>query len=212
MSIVDFASLSQAVTDNLARSDLAPFVPDFITMAENWLNFGADGIDPLRCREMETVVPLTPDPVTGISPLPADYLQYIRASVINTQRATLSYLTPDQAERWYPDGTGGIAEFFSIIGTGLYTYPITTSQQLSLVYYAALPPLTAGNPTNWLLTKSPSLYLRAALSQAAEFIKDDAEMTKQGGLAAALLAGLNRSDMLAKYARAGITFRNGAPS
>ncbi|TGP26090.1 hypothetical protein EN828_10450 [Mesorhizobium sp. M2D.F.Ca.ET.185.01.1.1] len=214
-AITDFASLQQAVTDNLARSDLASFAPDFIAMAENWLNYGADAIgpipavDPLRVKEMEATTTLTP--TAGVAPLPSDYLQYIRVTDVTTQRATLKYLTPDQGQVWYPDGTGGQAEFFSIIGTNLKTWPIT-SDPVELVYYQAIPALSGSNTTNWLITKAPNLYLRAALVWAAEFIKNKDEMATQGALAASLLGGLNRSNMMGKYARAGITFRGGAPS
>lgn len=327
-AIVDFASLQQAVTDNLARSDLAPYVPDFITMAENWLNFGAESVgpipalDPLRCREMEASTTLTlaanitvtapangtlsqsvagslagttyfvtstwvttageslasaetsfavsannvlnvaapsnapanatgwnvyvslvagaetkqnggtpialgatwVEPTSGLVagvaspvasvPLPTDYLEYIRVTDNASWKGTLKYLTPDQAQRWYPNQStqaSGFAEFFSIIGSSLYIYP-ATGNSIGLIYYQKIPALSASNTTNWLLAKLPNLYLRATLAWAAEFVKDKDEMATQGGLAASLAGSLNRSDMLGKYARAGITFRGGAPS
>lgn len=328
-AIVDFASLQQAVTDNLARSDLAPYVPDFIAMAETWLNFGGDGIgaipsiDPLRCREMEASTTLllsanvtvtapangtlsqsaggslsgttyfvtstwvttageslasaetsfavsannvlnvgppsstapanatgwnvyvsvvsgaetlqngnTPialgatwvEPTSGLvagvsspvasAPIPSDYLEYIRVTDNASWRGTLKYLTPDQAQRWYPNQStqaGGFAEFFSIVGSNLYIYP-STGNSIGLLYYQKIPALSSTNTTNWLLAKSPNLYLRATLAWAAEFIKDKDEMATQGALAASLAGAMNRSDILGKYARAGITFRGGAPS
>lgn len=207
MSISTYTELQTAVSDNLARTDLGPFIPDFITMAENWLNYGSDNVSPLRCREMETIASLVP--VSGVCALPSDYLQYTRVSENTTYKRTLNYVTLDQAERDYPDGAAGLAEKFTIIGTNLYTYPLAANN-INLVYYQTLPPL-ASNATNWLLTKAPGVYLRATLMQAADYTKDDAELAKQSQFAAALVAGMNRSDMLGKYARAGVYMRTATP-
>lgn len=203
MALANYADLQQAVADNLARADLSTYIPDFVTMAENWLNYGSDDVPPLRCREMETVATLTP--TNGVCTLPADYLQYQRVVEDLSSRRVLSYMTPDAAEVYYPERAAGMAEHFTIIGTDLYTFPLAQSD-VELTYYAALPPL-ASNSTNWLLTKAPGLYLRAALVQAAEFIKDTDETVKQASLAKALIAGMNRSDVAGKFARAGLVMR-----
>ena len=76
-----------------------------------------------------------------------------------------------------------------------------------LTYYAAVPGLTALLPTNWLMTKHPGIYLRAALMQAAEYIKNDGEFQKQALLLRSLISGMNRSDQMANQAKAGLSFR-----
>jgi len=207
MTIATYTDLQQAVSNYLARTDLGPFIPDFITMAENFLNYGSESVSPLRTREMEALVSLVP--VNGVVSLPADFLEPIRVSENASYKRTLDYITSDEAERRYPDGAAGCGEVFSIIGTSLYTYPLV-SNNVNLVYYQAIPPL-ASNATNWLLTKSPGVYLRAALMQAADYIKDDGELTKQAQLAGALIAGLNHSDMMGKYRRAGLQMRGQTP-
>ena len=208
MAITTQPELLQAAADAMARSDLTAFMPDFVTMAENWLNYGSENVAPLRCREMEAVTSLVP--ASGVVTLPSDYLEYRRVSENTSYKRTLNYVTPDEAERLYPDGAAGLGEHFTIVGTSLYTYPLV-SNNVNLVYYQAIPALTALAPTNWLLTKAPGIYLRATLVQAYAFIKDSAEMTTQAALASALIAGLNRSDMLGKYSRAGLTMRNPTP-
>lgn len=208
MAISTYAELQQAVSDNLARTDLGPFIPDFITMAENRLNYGSESVSPLRCREMETIVSLVP--TSGVCALPSDYLGYTRVSENTSYKRTLNYVTLDQAERSYPDGASGLAEKFTIIGTNLYTYPLAQNN-INLVYYQAIPALSDTNTTNWLLTKAPGVYLRATLMQAADYTKDDGELTKQAQLAASLVAGLNRSDLMGKYHRAGVWLRTATP-
>ncbi|AZO45885.1 hypothetical protein EJ076_34785 [Mesorhizobium sp. M7D.F.Ca.US.005.01.1.1] len=207
MAITTYAELQTAISDYLARTDLGPFIPDFISMAENWLNYGSESVSPLRTREMEAVVSLVP--VNGVVSLPADYLEALRVSENTSYKRTLNYITSDEAERLYPDGAAGLGTAYSIIGTSLYTFPLV-SNNVNLVYYQAIPPL-ASNTTNWLLDKSPSVYLRASLMQAADYTKDDGELTKQAQLAGALIAGLNRSDMMGKYRRAGVSMRGPTP-
>lgn len=207
MAIATYTDLQQAISDHLARSDLAAFHPDFITLAENWINYGSESVPALRVKEMEATTSLVP--ASGVCALPSDYLQYQRVSENTSYKRTLAYVTPDEAERLYPDGAAGLGERFTIIGTSLYTFPLV-SNNVNLIYYQALPPL-ASNTSNWLLLKSPGIYLRAALAQAAAFIKDNDELTKQAALAKALIAGLNESDMLGKFAHAGLTMRGPTP-
>lgn len=207
MPITTYTQLQQAIADNLARSDLTSFLPDFVTMAENWLNYGSDNSEALRCREMEAVTSLPP--TAGVCTLPSDYIEYRRVTEVAGVRRPLSFITPDMAEINYPSRSSGLGEKFTIIGSSLYTFPLV-SNNVELVYYQALPPL-ASNTSNWLLAKSPSTYLRAALVQAAEFLKNDQEAAKQAQMAISLVAGLNRSDQMGKYARAGVTPRGITP-
>ena len=205
--ITDYSSLQTAIADNLARSDIASFAPDFVQMAEDWLNYGSDASEALRCREMEEIVSLVP--ASGVCTLPTDYVQYQRVVEEAGTRRNLTYITPDIADVLYPSRAAGLADHFTISGSSLFTFPLAQND-IELTYFQSLPPL-ASNTTNWLLAKSPSTYLRAALFQAAEFIKDDAEASKQGQMAKSLVSGLNKSDMLGKFARAGLTARGVTP-
>lgn len=206
--ITDYASLQVAIAENLARSDLTSFAPDFIQMAENWLNYGSDNSEALRCREMEAVTSLTP--TAGVCTLPADYIEYRRVTEIAGVRRPLTFITPDMADVLYQARSSGLGEKFTIVGSSLYTFPLV-SNDVELTYYQALPALSDSTTSNWLLVKSPSTYLRAALVQAAEFVKDDAEAAKQAQMARSLISGLNKSDQMGKYARAGITPRGITP-
>lgn len=208
MTIATYSDLQTAVSDHLARTDLTAYIPDFITMAENWLNYGSENVAPLRTKEMEAVTSLVP--TSGVCTLPTDFLEWRRVSENTSYKRTLDYITLDEAERDYPDGAAGLGERFTIIGTSLYTYPLV-SNNVNLVYYQAIPALSVSSTTNWLLTKSPGVYLRATLVQAATFIHDDGELTKQAQLASALIAGLNRSDMLGRFSRARLSIRGVTP-
>ncbi len=210
MAITTFAELSTAIADNMARSDLTAYIPDFITLGENWLNYGSENVDPLRCRDMEAVTSPNLTPTAGVCTLPTDYLGYIRVTEITGVRRPLNFITPDMAEISYPSRSAGLGEKFTIIGNSLYTFPLA-SNLIELVYYQRIPALTASATTNWLLTKSPNLYLRAALVQAYEFVKDSEQTAVQASLASALIKGMNRQSMVAQYARASLQSRGFTP-
>lgn len=207
MAIGTYALLQNAIADNLAREDLSEFIPDFILLAENWLNYGSEDTPPLRVREMETTATLTP--TDGDCTVPDDFLQTISAR--EDGNGILNYVTQQALDAMYPTRFGGIGYHYTIVGDTLKTAPLVSNDVL-LTYYQALPALSDEvNTTNWLLTKAPGIYLRASLAQAAEFIKNDAEAAKQASMAKALIAGLNRSDMVGRFARAGLTIQGCTP-
>lgn len=208
MAITDYTSLVTAIGDNIARSDLTSYIPDFIMQAEQVFNHGSESIDPLRVRDMETIASLTPS--SNVYTLPADYLQYRRVTEESSPRRPLEYIEPTAVDQQYPLRDSGFSNHFTIIGSSLYTYPLSTND-VELVYYASIPALTSVATTNWLITKAPSIYLRMSLMFAYDFIKDDAEVAKQAQMAKALIDGMNRSGMLANYARAGLTLRGVVP-
>lgn len=192
------------------RSDLLATAPDFIALGEAVINHGAEAggalpaIPALRCRDMEAVLDLTP--ASGVCALPPDFLQWRRVVEKAGARRELDYIAPAAAEQMYPGRPGGRARHFTIVGGSLSTFPLAANP-IELTYYAAVPALTAPAPTNWLMTKHPGIYLRAALMQAAEYIKNDGELGKQAALLGSLISGMNRSDQLANQAKSGLSFR-----
>ncbi len=90
-----------------------------------------------------------------------------------------------------------------IVGDALTALPISAND-IELTYYAKVPALTSIANTNWLLTKHPAIYLRAALFVAAEWAKDQTEMLKQGSFLAGLVNAFNAQNDLAKFGNAGI--------
>jgi hypothetical protein len=208
MAITDYSSLVTAIGDDLARSDLTSYIPDFIMQAEQVFNHGSESIDPLRVRDMETIDSLSP--TSNVYTLPDDYLQYRRVTEESPPRRPLDYIDPMGVDQLYPLRASGYSNHFTIIGNSLYTYPLSTND-VELVYYATIPALTSLATTNWLITKAPSLYLRMSLMFAASFLKLDAEVAKNAQMAKALIDGMNRSGMMANYARAGLTLRGITP-
>jgi len=204
MAITDFASLKTALTDHMARSDLATVADELVSFATDYFNYGGDPLTdpPLRCRDMEEVASLTP--ASGVCALPADYLQYRRVVEEMATRKPLSYIAPSSAEIMYPSRYAGTARHFTIIGGDLYVFPLATND-IELTYYQKIPHLSDANTTNWLLTKHPQIYLRACMVMACVYIKDMQQAEANRALLRPLVSGLSGSDMMSQYANAGLT-------
>lgn len=212
MALTNYTELVQAIQNYMFdRSDLLDFAPEFIAQAEQVFNYGTEDIDPLRVRDMEEVTSLSP--TSNVYTLPDDYLQYRNVTEESSPRRPLDYIDPKGVDQVYPLRISGFSNHFTIIGDSLYTYPLSTND-VELSYYRTIPALTDSNTTNWLMTKAPGVYLRTCLMFAADFMKGpgaDTEVTKQAQMAKALIGGLNRSNMMANYARAGLTLRGNTP-
>lgn len=197
MSIASYSDLKSAITNwFLGRSDLASNVGDFIALTESYFNLK------LRCREMETVVSLTP--ASNVCTLPADYLEYKRVVEEVSPRRRLVYITEDAADALYPFRQSGLANHFMIVGNALTALPLSTNN-IELTYYAKVPALSDTATTNWLLARSPNLYLHGCLFYAAEFVRDDEQMVKEGALIGKYMDDLQSLDMRSKFGNAGVT-------
>lgn len=215
-SITNYGTLKTAIADWLGRSDLTTQIADFVSFATDLFNYGAGEDDPaspirapaLRCREMEIVDDLTP--TSGVCTLPDDYLQWRGVVEKASVRRNLTYITPDAAELLYADRASGLANQFTIKASSLYTFPLA-SNDIELTYYGSLTALSGDSDTNWLLTKNPQAYLRAALLGAYDYTRDDDGLAKTGAMHRTFVTAMNRNSMLAQYARAGLTMAGVTP-
>lgn len=203
MAITNYGELSDALIALTDRgSDVAAYVPDFVVLAEDVINNGSESVsNPLRVREMVTIADMTP--VDGVCTLPTDYLQYRRVVEKASIRRPLQYVTPDYADQTYPDRAGGLACDFTIVGEGLYTFPVSAND-VEITYFQAVPALDSSDDssTNWLLTKHPYLYLHAAALQLAIFIKDNDLAARESPIIGMTVNQLNSGSQLSEYAYA----------
>lgn len=84
--------------------------------------------------------------------------------------------------------SGWPIDVYTINGAMLSVFP-QVDATLALYYYARIPPLSDANPTNWLLSSRPHIYLYAALVQAAPKLGDDGRVPMWEG---ALNDGLDK--------------------
>lgn len=198
---MDYSGLQTAILDWSARPDLTAYVPSLIEYSTSMFNNGQGDVAPLRTNDMIAVTDLTP--VSGVCALPADYLQYRRVVEKASIRRELSYVAPTYADQQYPDRPGGMANDFTIIGSDMYLFPVT-SADIELTYYQTIPDLSVSNTTNWLLTKAPQIYIHAGLLHLAMFIRDDELLNRSTGFVQDAISKMQSNDTMANYARAAV--------
>src|ERR1051325_1967659 len=170
-TLATYSDLVTAITSDWpARTDLAANVDQFIVLAEAIFN------SKLRMRQMETTATLVP--VSNLCTLPTDYIEYKRVVEVASIRRPLDYITEDAADALYPDRASGLACNFTILGSQLMAFPLSTND-IELTYYQKVPGLTSTNTTNWLLTEHPNFYLHACLLYVGEYIGDATRVSNE---------------------------------
>jgi hypothetical protein len=162
MALASYTDLQTQVGNWLARSDLAPFVPDFITL------FECAAARKLKVRLQEATVTLTP--TSGAATLPSDYLGYRRVTYTGSPNHELDYVAPPTWSSLYPaDGAAGTAISFTIEGNNLRVGP-SDNAALTFDYFQKTPAVSGA--LNWLYTNHPDAYLFGALCEANAFMKN----------------------------------------
>lgn len=139
----------------LNRTDYTTRIPMFISLTEARLNRLLD--DP----EMEQRATATG---TGqYTELPADFKRMIGVSTGNNYE--LSQVSGSEITSFDQTITGDPRKY-AIVDGAITFAPINSAAAITMLYVRRIPSLTAGSPTNWLLTLAPDLYVFGALMQA----------------------------------------------
>ncbi len=165
---MDYSDLKQAVEDWLNKPEIVEAVPTFIAFAEARFN------RELRLNAMLAKQSLTTSVATV--PLPADWLQH--SSIVVTSPAnvvsSLVYVSPDEYYDILKNKMTGDPRYYTIVDTDIILYPAPGgATTLDLIYYQRIPALSDANTSNWLLARSPDLYLYATLLAAEPYLQND---------------------------------------
>jgi hypothetical protein len=188
-----YTGLKASAADFLNRSDLAAAIPDFITLAEAQFN------RELRVPQMENLDSGTTS--DGIIAVPDDWLETrtLRLASPTTGQQILEYVGEEEWDQLEADGLTGTTRFYTIINGAFQVLPAPSADiNYLLRYYAQIPALSALNATNWLLSKSPDLYLYGALTQSAPYLKDDDRLAVWGAIRAKLISDIQYEGERAK--------------
>jgi hypothetical protein len=193
MAISTYSELKTAVADWLNRADLTAAIPNFIQLAEAKFN------RELRTRQQVKRAYAT---LTGqYIQIPTDWLEAINLQLNVTPVRVLDFVTLDQADRIRANRYGETnADAYTIVGEQLEVVPpVGANTEIDMTYYMKIPALSDGNPTNWLLTAWPDLYVYATLVHAAPYLKEDERVALWKGMADQLLEEIRLSDERAKH-------------
>lgn len=185
MPLSTYTELKAAIASWLNREDLTSQIPDFITLAEAKFN-----------RELRTNDMVARDytvATEGYVDLPTDWLQHI--SMVVTSPAdtyeALTYIAPEEYYDRQKDGLTGTARYYTIINNKILLLPVPTSNtSLEIVYYEKIQALSGSNASNWLLARSPDLYLYTSLLQAEAYLVNDERIPLWAGAADKIIAGM----------------------
>ena len=196
--ISDYASLLIDAAEYSGREDIAQHFDRFLRFAEAKLN------RVLRVADMEKQGDVAL--IDGGADLPADFL-HVR-EVLLPHGTTLNAVSlPVLSSRY---STGGWPRGYAVVGKSLSVRP-KWSGNVSLVSYAAIPPLTVQNPTNWLIEKAPDVYLYGVVEEIAIWEKDAAKVAAAQGQRVTAMSGLSLLDERQRWGNARISIGGPTP-
>lgn len=102
------------------------------------------------------------DTEEGYYSLPEDFNS---ARVLRVNGCPVSYMTPEQI-------LVTKAQHFSILANQLYITNIVEGDTIELVYVQKVSPISPDNPTNWMLTEYPDLYMCGMMYWLERFVKN----------------------------------------
>jgi hypothetical protein len=152
----------------------------------------------IRHRKMVVRADATLD--TPYFAVPADWQENIRFQLNTNPITPLVYVTPEQmTEDSQVYITSGQPMFFTMVGQQFQILPAPDGSYTGeLLYYGKIPSLSDAAPTNWLLTEAPDIYLYAALTQSAPYLKEDERTAVWAGYYQTLVNDMKLADERAR--------------
>lgn len=182
MSLSTYSGLKTAIANLLNRTDLTPYIPDWITMAEAEFNRRLEAQNSVVTETITIMGPTYPLP-SGFSEVESFWLDQ------NTGQA-IEYRTLDQFDN--VTSTAGTPYYYTISGDNFYFAPPPSGSFTARLRYSRnLVPLSDTNTSNWLLSEHPDLYLYGSLVHSAPFLNDDARIVMWQGKHDALIDSVN---------------------
>lgn len=169
MAISTYSDLQNAIADYLNRADLTSVIPTFISLAEAKLN------RELRTRDM--LIRSSATTANEYVAVPTDFLENysLELDMANLgPQPPLNYIGPLEAKVLKANEIIGNVRYYTIIDGAFELIPAPQGNTaVILTYYQKIPTLSNTQTTNWLLTKSPDLYLYSSLLEAMPYLKDE---------------------------------------
>ena len=161
---MDYTQLQAVVADFANRQDLADRIPTFIELTEARMK--RDLRDKVRMTKRAEAM------VYGeYFPLPCDWCETVK---VIADGSVLRLTDGFNIERVEPSGG---PKFYRHVGDQLQLLPAVGGEKKPVRFemeYLAFPePLSDDNPSNWVLSTYPDIYIYGAMLQIAPFLHDD---------------------------------------
>jgi len=170
MKPTTYTELVTALADYSKRTDITSGLCDYlITEAEEEMNAR------LRVRRMLTA--LTPTvSSSGAVTIPSDWRGWKRFVARDASQSWNLDMLDVEQQFDLDSATAGTGRPTAIVmdGANGQIWPYTDgTYTYRALYYATIPNLTSGAPTNWLLTRYPMAYVYGCLAALKAFVMDD---------------------------------------
>lgn len=188
-----YAGLLASIADWLNRRDLTSQIPDFVIIGEAMNN------RELRTVQMEVFADGTSS--DGLVAVPSDWLETrtFRLEDPTAGMQILEYVGEEEFDRLEASGLTNTTRYYTILNGAFQVLPVPTATvSYDLRYYAKIPALSVSNTSNWLLLKSPDLYLFSSLLGATVYLKDDDRLTVWAGARNAIVEAMKLESERAK--------------
>lgn len=173
LDLTTYAGLKAGVASYLNRRDLTDSIPAFIRQAEAKFN------RELRVRDMQTRLEAAVS--SAYIAVPADFLAPYSLELATMPQcwgAPIEFISEQRATEVRAQPTTGHTNWYTAFGSEFeLLYAPASSITYRLKYYASVPALSDSVASNWLLVKSPDLYLVGACLEASVFLKNDERLT-----------------------------------
>jgi hypothetical protein len=188
LDLTTYAGLKDTVAQYLNRRDLTDQVPAFIAQAEAKFN------RELRVREMQTRAQATTH--GEYIAVPGDYLAPYSLELATQPRCwgePLTFVTEQKAKELRAADPGGTDfRWYTTFGSEFeLVFAPSTDYDFRLKYYARVPALATSNVSNWLLVKSPDLYVVGACLEASVFLKNDERLATWNAIRQKIIDDMN---------------------
>ena len=165
MALSTYTELKSTIANWLNRSDLTSEIAgDFIVLAE------ADFNSKLRIRQMHSQTTITIDSETESTP--TGFLQVRDFYILsNNDKYALNYLSPAQMDSIKGTSMSGLPVAYTILGSTFRFAPRPADSYSGILnFYKKFDALSVSNPSNYILTDHPAIYLYGSLFHASNFL------------------------------------------
>lgn len=125
-----------------------------------------------RYMPMQKTTTLTTVAGTQTLPLPVDYLENTNLTLLTSPTQDLQQVGLDFLQLTIDQGSYDQPQYYAISDNMLYFGPVPDGAYSVMQTYFAFTPLSTVNPTNWLLTSYPDIYLFGCLVESQAFTQD----------------------------------------
>lgn len=199
MAFSTYSELCAEVASWLAKSNLTAQIPGFIALAEARMN------REVRCNRMiARAAAIVQD---SFASLPDDFLA---PRTIRVDGRRLDMVSEDQLGEIKRLIYGPVTHFAMVGGEFEFAPSPSQGAALVLTYYAKIPALSASTPTNWVLQDFPDAYLRAALMEAAIYLRNTELLASQAAMFDAVKGEIHAAEVSDQFGASLSPTPNGA--